>query len=101
MISVNYTLDDGEWSCVLEIESKDDITDDVAYKILHSASLSQDCLTSAAEELSEFIDQDKIRKFVTHIIFGMQNQQISSGQQTVVPTIFSTYDHIRRNDSGN
>jgi hypothetical protein len=101
MISINYIFDEEDWTCEINFDSKDEITDDIAYKILQSASISQECLTYAAEELVQFIDQEKIRKYVAHILFGMQSQSISNGQQTVVPTIFSTYDNIRRNDSGN
>lgn len=100
MITINYIFDDGQWSCDLSIDSSNEMTDELAMKILHTSSISQECMMDVAEKLSEFIDTDKIRKFVTQIIFNAQNSSSKPAEQTVVPTIFSTYDHIRRNDSG-
>ena len=99
MITINYTYDDDEWSCDLSIDSDNEITDDIAMKILHTSSISQECMMDVAEKLSEFMPADKIRKLVTQIIFNSQNSSSKPADQTVVPTIFSTYDHIRRNDS--
>ena len=55
-------------------------------------------MMETAEVLSEFIEEDKIRNFLTLLMFNYKQLSTKSNEQTVVPTIFSTHDHIRRND---
>jgi hypothetical protein len=98
MITINITYDMEEWMCDLSIDADDEIDEATALKILNSCSVSQECMMETAEVLSEFIEEDKIRNFLTLLMFNYKQLSTKSNEQTVVPTIFSTHDHIRRND---
>jgi hypothetical protein len=98
MISINITYEKEEWLCDISIDPEEEIDDATALKILNSCSVSQECMMETAEVLSEFVEPDQIRTFLAVLMFNHKQLSTKSNDQTVVPTIFSTHDHIRRND---